>query len=244
MDFFNLIIEKKLVFLIISLILNGLLFSVIGFLLWNLYSYECEVSNTNNLLSNNEVIVSDEKFYVDVKGEVKKPGVYEISNKSIINDVITLAGGFTKKAYTDNINLSKKVSNELVIYVYSETEFKKLNEEEKEVIIEECICEEYDITDCTNNGSSEIITNEETNTNDDNANNINNNEPIENDTKLININTASKDALMTLSGIGESKADAIIEYRNKTKFNSIEDIKNVSGIGDSAFEKIKDFITV
>ena len=47
---------------------------------------------------------------------------------------------------------------------------------------------------------------------------------------------------MTLPGIGESKAKNIIEYRNKTKFNSIEDIKNVKGIGDSIFEKIKNNI--
>ena len=49
---------------------------------------------------------------------------------------------------------------------------------------------------------------------------------------------------MTLNGIGESKADAIIAYREETPFESIEDIKNVSGIGDSIFEDIKDHITV
>jgi len=49
---------------------------------------------------------------------------------------------------------------------------------------------------------------------------------------------------MSVSGIGESKADSIIEYRNKTKFNSVEDIMNVSGIGESLFEKIKMYITV
>ena len=47
---------------------------------------------------------------------------------------------------------------------------------------------------------------------------------------------------MTLTGIGESKADKIIEYRKNNKFNTIEDIKNISGIGDSIFEKIKDNI--
>ena len=49
---------------------------------------------------------------------------------------------------------------------------------------------------------------------------------------------------MTVSGIGESKAKSIIEYRDNSKFNSIEDIKNVSGIGESLFAKIKDYITV
>ena len=61
---------------------------------------------------------------------------------------------------------------------------------------------------------------------------------------LVNINTADKNQLMTLSGIGESKADAIIAYRQKSLFNSIEDIKNVSGIKDGVYNQIKDNITV
>ena len=62
---------------------------------------------------------------------------------------------------------------------------------------------------------------------------------------LININTATSEQLQTLSGIGESKAAAIISYREENgDFGSIEDIKNVSGIGDSTYEKIKDYITV
>lgn len=62
--------------------------------------------------------------------------------------------------------------------------------------------------------------------------------------ELININTASKEELMALSGIGESKADAIIKYRSSNQFNSIEDIKNVTGIKDGVFNQIKDQITV
>lgn len=61
----------------------------------------------------------------------------------------------------------------------------------------------------------------------------------------ININTAEKEQLMTLPGIGESKANDIITYRqNNGKFNAIEDIMNISGIKESAFGKIKDLITV
>jgi competence protein ComEA len=60
----------------------------------------------------------------------------------------------------------------------------------------------------------------------------------------ININTASKNELMELPGIGKSKAEAIISYRQKSKFNSIDEIKNVSGIGDKIYENIKiDLIT-
>ena len=61
---------------------------------------------------------------------------------------------------------------------------------------------------------------------------------------LININTADKESLMVLDGIGEKKAEAIIEYRTQRPFKSISDIMNVSGIGQKTYEKIKDSICV
>lgn len=62
---------------------------------------------------------------------------------------------------------------------------------------------------------------------------------------VVNINTATKAELMTLTGIGEAKAEAIIDYRNSNgKFNSAEEIMNVSGIGEKIYEKIKNRITV
>ena len=66
----------------------------------------------------------------------------------------------------------------------------------------------------------------------------------ENEDKKININTASKEELMTLDGIGESTASKIIEYRKTSEFIEIEDIMNVSGIGEAKFNNIKDNITV
>lgn len=248
MNFFDFIFERKNIILIISLIINGLLICISGYFGYSLFTYECEACNQDNLvLSDNE---NDNqmksKWYVDIKGAVKNPGVYEISKENIINDIIKLAGGFSKNAYKNNINLSKKVSDELVIYVYSKSEYQKLNKEEEKIV--ECNCPTYDISDCTSNGSSIIV-----NDNLEPSNNImedSNNSLIvddkneDNSKKLININTASLEELTTLNGIGESKAKAIIEYRNKTKFQTIEDIKNISGIGDKAFEKIKDYITV
>ncbi|ARJ55705.1 ComEA family DNA-binding protein [Campylobacter cuniculorum] len=60
----------------------------------------------------------------------------------------------------------------------------------------------------------------------------------------VNINTASKEELQTLKGIGETKAEAILEYRKDQNFTSIEDIKKVKGIGEKTFEEIKDSISV
>lgn len=60
----------------------------------------------------------------------------------------------------------------------------------------------------------------------------------------VNINSADENTLMTLPNIGEKRAKAIIEYREKTPFKKIEDIKNVSGIGDKFYESLKDYITV
>lgn len=62
---------------------------------------------------------------------------------------------------------------------------------------------------------------------------------------LVNINSAEKEALMTLNGIGSSKADSILNYREENGlFQTIEEIKNVSGIGDATFENLKDSITI
>ena len=185
-----------------------------------------------------------ETYSVDIKGAVKEPGVYKIVKGSIIDDAITLAGGFKKDAYTKNINLSKKVSDEMVIYIYTKSEYNKLNKTEEKVSVTTKDCttssSSYDISNCVTNGSSTIVSYSNTSENSSNQNIEEDNGP-----KLININTASKEELMTLTGIGESKALCIIEYREQNNgFKSIEEIKNISGIGEASFAKIKDFITI
>ena len=188
---------------------------------------------------------------VDIKGAVKKPGVYEIECHKNINDVITLAGGKTKNAYTDNINLSKSVSHEMVIYVYTTKEIK----DKEKVKTQTCVNETIYIDTCKEKETSVIVT-EENKTSDS----ITTHEEVSYDeiasdsttevesnteAKLISLNTATKEELMTLSGVGESKAENIISYREQNNgFKSIEELKNVSGIGDAIFEKIKSNITI
>lgn len=67
---------------------------------------------------------------------------------------------------------------------------------------------------------------------------------LEESSDKVNINTASKSELMSLNGIGEQTANNIINYRETIKFNDIEDLMNVNGIGISKYENIKDYICV
>ena len=179
-----------------------------------------EVSAENVEITKTDVTNVTSKVYVDIKGSVKKPGVYQVSADSIVWDIVNLSGGFTKNAYTKNINLSQKVKDEMVIYVFSKSEMSKMNNTIKTD------------TACTTN----VINYDNCITTEKNA--------TETSTSLVNINTASKEELMNVSGIGASKADSIIAYRIKTPFSKIEDIMNVSGIGESLFDKIKKYITV
>lgn len=161
-----------------------------------------------------------ETIFIDIKGEVENPGVYEMQLGDRVIDAVQMAGGFTDEATTDNVNLSKKLKDESVIIIPS-----YLKDYENVTIKNDY---EIDIND--------DIVQSEKNESD---------EKIESSSNLININTASVVELMSLDGIGESKAKAIIEYRDiNGDFENILDIKNVSGIGESIYEKIKDYITV
>ncbi len=197
------------------------------------------IENTNNTES--DVIQS--KIHIDIKGAVKKPGVYELDSNLLINDAIISAGGLSKNAYTDNINLSKNLVDNMVIYIYTKSEFKKLNN--KNDINDVCQTQVTEVNECIDQGLSVIKTNDEQKENIVDVTNNNITGEKDEVSNLININTASEETLMTLTGIGQSKAKAIITYRTENgPFTTIDDIKNVSGIGESIFEKIKDSITV
>lgn len=198
-------------------------------------------TNTENINSNMEEPKEESKFFVDIKGAIKTPGVYEVNSSNILNDVIKLAGGFKSDAYKDNINLSKKVKAEMVIYVYTKSEIKKYQEENNKLGNNE-ICEtpDYNIWECTEEKKSII----EVNPDISNVSSSDKDNTSKEKTK-VNINTANESELATISGFGPAKAKAIIDYRNKNgKFSKLEDLMNVSGIGEKTFEKIKDSITV
>lgn len=219
---------KKYLILVFCLLL--LAASTIAFFKLNNEKTEVE----DNFIANNEIITKEVrevakqeevKLYFDIKGSVKKPGVYEFTQGDRIIDAINKAGGLTKNATTNNLNLSKKLTNEMVIYVFNKNELTTTKAFEQVNNDAECKCETIEVNNCVDKNT----TNESTNS----------------ETTKININTDSKEKLMTISGIGSSKADAIIEYRTKNgNFKTTEDIINVSGISKTIYDKIKDTITV
>jgi len=146
-----------------------------------------------------------QQIFVDIKGAVMYPGVYELQQDQRIKDVVQLAGGYTENADTQLINHAQKVQDEMVIYIPIKGE--QLEE-----------------------GAPSLLTiSMESN----------------NKEQKININKADVATLATLPGIGPSKAQSILTYREENgHFQTIDDLKNVSGIGDKTFEKLKDAITV
>lgn len=207
----------------------------------------------------NDAITST--IHVDVKGAVASPGVYEVNDNAIIQDVILLAGGFLKNAYTNNINLSKKLKDQMVLYIYTTNEMKSITAKEvAKVSNQVCTTSSYTIQECVDDKISVIEVAMDTSSDDNSSIEtiVSNSETdsvttipessktnLKETTKIVNLNTASKSELTTLSGIGDSKADAIIQYRTEHgSFQSISEITNVSGIGESIFAKIKNSITV
>ena len=158
------------------------------------------ISNETNNKDEKAEDKHDEKIFVDVKGAVKHPGVFETTKDKRVKDLIEEAGGLLDDADTSTLNLSQKVKDQMVIYVL------KHGEKPKQI---------------SDGGSSSS------------------------NTDVININTANKEQLMKISGVGKTKAEAIISYREKNgDFKKKEDITKVHGIGKATFEKIKDKIEV
>lgn len=223
MDYYKLKVlnHKKIVIFIIFVI-------IILLLIYYYYFYE---KDHENIIIEKEEVTSDntissdfnDLIYVDIKGHVAKPGVYsfKISDNARINDLILKSGGLLKDADTSLLNLSKRLEDEMTIVIYSKSEVENYVKEQDNLLKKLELCEQK----IKNNACI-------------------NNEKVNNNNDKININTASKEDLESIPGIGENKAESIIEYRNKTPFKNIDDIKNVQGIGDSLFESIKEYLTI
>lgn len=200
-------------------------------------STEEVILEKNNLELKEENIeeVTNIKIKVDIKGAVKNPGVYEVEENSRVSDVINISGGLTSEADTSVINLSKNVIDEMVIIIYTKDEINEMKEGSTSIkyIEKECICPKLENDACIED-KIDNIPNNENNSNDKNEAN-----------GKVSLNKATLDELMTLDGIGEKKAQAIIDYRNKNNgFKTIEELLEVDGIGSTTYEKIKDRLTL
>ncbi len=151
---------------------------------------------------------------VHMCGAVVTEGVYYVPVGSRVTDGIAAAGGFSEAADTTYHNLAALLTDGQKVYVPT-------REETTEVTVEERVSgtEVDNLQSGGSEGSSEK--------------------------RKVNLNTANLAQLMTLSGIGEAKAKSILQYREKVgPFGRIEEIKNISGIGDAMFDRIKEDITV
>ena len=166
------------------------------------FSYLKEEKTSNEEENNSSL---DKTIRVYVCGAVKNPGVYRFDPSSRIVDAVDYAGGFTRKASKNYLNLADFLWDGERLIIPTKKQVKKLKKEDSNII-----------TQSVNANSDKV-----------------------------NINSASKEELMNLSGVGEAKADAIIAYREENGgFSSIDEIMNISGIKEGVFNSIKDLICV
>ena len=162
---------------------------------------ETTVVETTMLAEKSEVSTTQETvIFVDIKGAVKNPGVYQMKVGDRVKDALEAAGGLTAEADSQKVNLAKRLEDQMVIVV------PKVGEESEEIPTGETRKE------ATKEGK-------------------------------VNINTATVEELKTLKGVGEKKAEAIIEYRKKNgSFQTKEDLMKVRGIGKKLFESFQERI--
>lgn len=176
------------------------------------------ITETTALTKESQAIQSQQEIYVYICGAVNNAGVYRTGAGSRLFEVVELAGGFSSDADETCLNLAREAQDGEQIVI--------LTKEETAALAEKGMYHAGSVEQ----GSTK---------------NTNVEKSAVQGGGLVNINTASVSELTTVTGIGESRAQAIIAYREANGgFQTIEDIKKVDGIKDGLFAKIKDKITV
>jgi len=186
-----------------------------------------EANATDDVVIESECISNEIK--VEIKGLVKNPGVYTMEEGDRVVDLINKAGGLLEDADISCINQTKHVRDEMLVIIKDSVEVERITteiEEESSIIyesndkttelIEVCSCEFVEVSQDSNAENNQVT--------------------------IVSLNDATISELMTLPGIGETKAQAIISYRENQLFSDPSEIVNVSGIGQATYEKIKHLI--
>ena len=174
--------------------------------------YFIEETSEENLTSVDIPQSEELIIYIDIKGAVNRPGLYQLSEGSRMVDAIEAAGGLTIEADDRTINLAEKLLDQQKIIVYTESEMaEQLMQEDRDNLLER---------DVYPSNPSDA-------------------------TQKININIATIDELQALPNIGPKKAQAIIEYRQTNgSFQTIDQIKEIKGIGEKTYEELAHLISV
>lgn len=221
-------INKKIVVYIIIISVIALIIYKVAIkkenLIENITDINTIETSEKNETKEEEKVDITKKIMVYITGEVKNPGIYELEENSRIKDVIEKAGGLKETADITDINLATILQDEDKITIPSKEE----NKQEKQ-------------------NTENIQSNKQSKTTEksQNTTSISTNTTGKNQNTKVNINTATQTELETLPGIGPSIASKIMSYRKENgKFKSIEEIKKVSGIGESKYANIKELIKV
>ena len=239
-----------LISLIAALVLS---MSVTGYLLMGDYGENVIIKKSNDDVEISfgkeveEEEIETEKIKVYVVGEVKNPSVVTIEKGQIIEDAVLLAGGFTENADVENINLAYVLTENVMLQIRPKKDISEKDISEKDIsekdISEKDVPEKESIPQNTSEEKSDKIFTGINIVSDSGGAVVGEN--TESLNLKININTASKEQLTELPGVGPAIADNIIAFRQENgRFEKIEDIMNVSGIGDAKFKRLKDLITV
>lgn len=176
---------------------------------------EKKENNSNAIIKNEE----NKKITVYISGAVANPGVITIETDKRLDDAVKKVGGFTKDADLERINLAMKVEDSQHYIIPEKGDDSQLTDSKQDL-----------------KGDNQLVGSQSSDTMKSNTNGSSNGK--------ININLADQSQLETIPGVGPSTAKKIIDYREKEgKFSEVEDIKNISGIGDKKFENMQEYIS-
>ena len=165
---------------------------------------------------------TEKLIYVHVCGAVQHPGVYPMAEGTRVYEAVALAGGFLPEADEQWLNQAAVIGDAQKLYVYSKEETRQM---EAEPLRNSWTGGEEAAQNPGTAGDADVS--------------------LSDGGDLVDLNTASKEELMTLPGIGEAKAEAILQYRSEHGgFSCAEDLLQISGIKEGVFSRIKDRITV